>query len=121
MTKILIPRSDSVSAKIIEPSDFEKLNSDDIVPDYKKTGFTLSAGSGLAVNVSTGVVRLKGLYLESSASETVSSLTASDVNYIYVKLTRDSASEAESWDFFKNLSREHSENFLKISDENSLE
>ena len=103
MTKILIPRSDSISAKIIEPSDFEKLNSDDIVPDYKKSGFTLSAGSGLAVNVSSGVCRVKGLYLESSATETVSSLTASDVNYIYVKLARDSASEAESWDFDKNL------------------
>ena len=103
MTKILIPRSDSVSAKIIEPSDFESLLSSDIVPDYKYSGFTLTAGSGLAVNVSSGVCRLKGLYLESSASETVSSLTASDVNYIYVKLTRDSASEAESWDFFKNL------------------
>ena len=103
MTKILIPRSDSVSAKIIEPSDFENLLTSDIVPDYKYSGFTLTAGSGLAVNVSSGVCRLKGLYLESSASETVSSLTASDVNYIYVKLTRDSASEAESWDFFKNL------------------
>jgi len=103
MTKILIPRSDSISAKIIEPSDFEKFYTDDIIPDYKKSGFTLTAGSGLAVNVSSGVVRLKGLYLESSASETVSSLTASDVNYIYVKLARDSASEAESWDFFKNL------------------
>jgi len=103
MTKILIPRSDSVSAKIIEPSDFESLLSSDIVPDYKYSGFTLTAGSGLAVNVSSGVCRLKGLYLESSASETVSSLTANDVNYIYVKLARDSASEAESWDFDKNL------------------
>ena len=103
MTKILIPRSDSVSAKIIEPSDFESLLSSDIVPDYKYSGFTLTAGSGLAVNVSSGVCRLKGLYLESSAQESVSSLTASDVNYIYVKLARDSASEAESWDFFKNL------------------
>ena len=103
MTKILIPRSDSVSAKIIEPSDFESLLSSDIVPDYKYSGFTLSAGSGLAVNVTLGVVRLKGLYLESTAQESVSSLTASDVNYIYVKLARDSASEAESWDFFKNL------------------
>jgi len=103
MTKILIPRSDSISAKIIEPSDFEKFYTDDIIPDYKKSGFTLTAGSGLAVNVSSGVVRLKGLYLENSASETVSSLTASDVNYIYVKLARDQASEAESWDFFKNL------------------
>jgi len=103
MTKILIPRSDSISAKIIEPSDFENLLTSDIVPDYKYSGFTLSAGSGLAVNVTLGVVRLKGLYLESSASESVSSLTASDVNYIYVKLARDSASEAESWDFDKNL------------------
>ena len=103
MTKILIPRSDSISAKIIEPSDFEKLYDDDIIPDYKKSGFTLSAGSGLAVNISSGICRLKGLYLESSAQETVSSLTASDVNYIYVKLARDSASEAESWDFDKNL------------------
>jgi hypothetical protein len=103
MAKILIPRSDSVSAKIIEPSDFEKLFSDDAITDYKKSGFTLSAGSGLAVNVSSGVCRLKGLYLESDGTESVSSLTASDVNYIYVKLARDSASEAESWDFFKNL------------------
>ena len=103
MTKILIPRSDSLSAKIIEPSDFENLLTSDIVPDYKRSGFTIAAGSGLAISVSSGVIRLKGLYLESSASETVSSLTASDVNYIYVKLARDSASEAESWDFFKNL------------------
>jgi len=103
MTKILIPRSDSISAKIIEPSDFEKVFSDDVVEDYKKSGFTITAGSGLAISVSSGIVRLKGLYLESTATETVSSLTASDVNYIYVKLARDQASEAESWDFFKNL------------------
>ena len=104
MTKVLIPRSDSVSAKIIEPSDFEKLGSDDIVPNYKKSGFTLSAGSGLAVNVAAGVIRLNGLYLESTATESISSLTASDVNYLYVKLNRDSGSEAESWSFDKNLS-----------------
>ena len=103
MTKVLIPRSDSVSAKIIEPSDFEKLGSDDIVPNYKKSGFTLSAGSGLAVNVAAGVIRLNGLYLESTATESISSLTASDVNYLYVKLNRDSGSEAESWSFDKNL------------------
>ena len=103
MTKVLIPRSDSVSAKIIEPSDFEKLGSDDIVPNYKKSGFTLSAGSGLAVNVAAGVIRLNGLYLESTATESISSLTASDVNYLYVKLDRDSGSEAESWSFDKNL------------------
>ena len=42
MTRILIPRSDSISAKIIEPSDFEKLFTDDVVPDYKKSGLVLS-------------------------------------------------------------------------------
>ena len=104
MTKYLIPRSDSVSVKIIEPSDFEKYFTSDLVPDYKYSGYTLSGGTGLTVNVTSGTVRLKGFVVESTASETVSGLTANDVNYIYVKLARDSNSEAESWDFDKNVS-----------------
>ena len=104
MTKYLIPRSDSVSVKIIEPSDFEKYFTSDLVPDYKYSGYTLSGGSGLTVNITSGTVRLKGFVVESTASETVSGLTANDVNYIYVKLARDSNSEAESWDFDKNVS-----------------
>jgi len=102
MTNILIPRSDSQSAKIIEPSDFEKYFSSDIIKDYRKSGFTITAGSGLAVNVSTGVARVKGLYIESDASQSVSSLTASNTNYIYITLARDSNSEAESWSLTKN-------------------
>lgn len=101
MTKILIPRSDSISAKIIEPSDFEELFGA-IVQNYVSSGFALSAGSGLAVNVAVGKGRLSGLLIENSASETVSSLTASSTNYIYVTLARDSNSEAEAWDFSKN-------------------
>ena len=104
MSRILIPRSDSISAKIIEPSDFEKYFSSDIVRDYRKTGFTITAGSGLAVNIGTGSARLKGLYIESDASESVSSLTANSPNYIYITLARDSNSEAESWSFTKNTS-----------------
>ena len=104
MTKYLIPRSDSVSVKIIAPSEFEKYFSSDLVPDYKYSGYTLSGGTGLTVNITSGTVRLKGFVIESTASETVSGLTANDVNYIYVKLARDSNSEAESWDFDKNLS-----------------
>ena len=104
MTKYLTPRSDSVSVKIIEPSDFEKFFTSDLVRDHKISGFTLSGGTGLTVNVTLGEARLKGLHLESTAQETVSGLTASDVNYIYVKLARDSNSEAESWDFDKNVS-----------------
>jgi hypothetical protein len=102
MSRILIPRSDSQSAKIIEPSDFEKYFSSDIVRDYRKTGFVITAGSGLAVNIAVGVARVKGLYVESDASESVGSLTASSPNYIYITLARDSNSEAESWSFTKN-------------------
>jgi len=104
MSRILIPRSDSISAKIIEPSDFEKYFSSDIVKDYRKTGMVITAGAGLSVNISVGVVRLKGLYLESDASENVASLTASTANYIYITLARDSNSEAESWSFVKSVS-----------------
>ena len=54
MAKYLIPRSDSVSVKVIEPSDFEEFFSNDIVRDYVVSGLTLSAGSGLAVNIASG-------------------------------------------------------------------
>jgi len=102
MSRILIPRSDSQSVKIIEPSDFEKYFSSDIVRDYRKSGFVITAGSGLAINIAVGVARVKGLYVESDASESVGSLTASSPNYIYITLARDSNSEAESWSFTKN-------------------
>ena len=104
MSRILIPRSDSQSAKIIEPSDFEKYFSSDIVRDYRKSGFAITAGSGLAVNIAVGLARVKGLYVESDASESVGSLTANSPNHIYITLARDSNSEAESWSFTKNTS-----------------
>jgi len=104
MSRILIPRSDSLSAKIIEPSDFEKYFSSDIIRDYRKSGFTITAGSGLSVDIAVGTARVKGLYVESDASENVASLTASSPNYIYITLARDSNSEAESWSFTKNTS-----------------
>jgi|TARA_Y100000310_G_scaffold40800_1_gene38280 hypothetical protein len=102
MSRILIPRSDSQSVKIIEPSDFEKYFSSDIVRDYRKTGFVVTAGSGLSVDIAAGTARVKGLYVEADASENVGSLTASSPNYIYITLARDSNSEAESWSFTKN-------------------
>jgi len=101
MVKILIPRSDSISAKTIVPTDFEKYFADVIV-DYVKSGFAISAGTGLAVNVSLGIARVKGLYVESDSSETISGLTANSSNYVYITLNRDGSSEAESWDFTVN-------------------
>ena len=102
MSRILIPRSDSLGAKIIEPSDFEKYFSSDIVRDYRKSGFVITAGSGLSVDIAVGTARVKGLYVEADASEKVGSLTANQPNYIYITLARDSNSEAESWSFTKN-------------------
>ena len=102
MSRILIPRSDSLGAKIIEPSDFEKYFSSDIIRDYRKSGFVITAGSGLSVDIAVGTARVKGLYVEADASENVGSLTANQPNYIYITLARDSNSEAESWSFTKN-------------------
>ena len=104
MTKILIPRSDSISAKIIEPTDFTYLHSSDLIQNYKISGFTISAGSGLACNVAAGSGRLNGLYISSDATETKSSLTASQTNSIYIKLDLDSGSQPEGWSLFSNTS-----------------
>lgn len=103
MTRVLIPRSDSVSAKVIEPSDFEKLFTNDWCRDYVISGFGLSAGSGLNVTVAVGTARLKGLHLENTANETVT-IPANNTSYIYLVLARDSGSEAESWSFTSNTS-----------------
>ena len=102
MAKILIPRSDSVDVKIIEPSDFESFFSSDMFNDYVKSGFALTAGTGLSVNIATGLARLKGLFINNSTSSSKGSLTASTTNHIYITLARDSNSEAESWSFTSN-------------------
>lgn len=112
MTRLLIPRSDSVSAKVIEPSDFEELHS--YVPDHVKTGFTVAAGSGLQVTITSGKIRLKGLYLNSTATETLT-VTASNTNHIYVVLARDSNSEAESWSITSNTTGSAPTDSFKIA------
>lgn len=102
MARILIPRSDSVDVKIIEPSDFESFFSDDWMNDYVKSGFTLSQRSALTMYISVGLARLKGLFINNSTTYTMSGLTANATNYIYVTLARDSNSQAESWSFTSN-------------------
>ena len=115
MTKILIPRSDSVSAKVIEPSDFEGFHSSDIVADYVKSGFTVADNNnGLQCTVAAGVLRLKGLYVQSTATETVTGLSDSTTNHIYVVLARDGNSEAESWSFTTNTTGSTPTDGIKI-------
>ena len=76
MARVLYPRSDSISAKVVEPSDFEQMFS--FIEDHITSGITVTAGSGLAVNISTGIIRLKGLVCEVDSTETVSGLNASE-------------------------------------------
>ena len=102
MTRNLIPRSDNISAKIVEASDFEKYFC--FLADHVVSGLTLSAGSGLAVNVTSGVAKINGLYLDSTITCSKGSLTASDVNYIYATLCRDSSCEPQAWTFTSNVS-----------------
>ena len=101
MAKILYPRSDSISAKVVAPSDFEEMFSD-IIIDFVSTGFTVTAGAGLDVIVGTGRIRLKGLVIENTSNANVGGLTDNTTNYLYVQLSRDGNSEAEAWDFTKN-------------------
>jgi len=115
LTKILIPRSDSISAKVIEPSDFEGFNSSDIVADYVKSGFTVADNNnGLQCTVAAGVLRLKGLYVQSTATETVTGLSDSTTNHIYAVLARDGNSEAESWSFSTNTTGSTPTDGIKI-------
>ena len=99
MARILYPRSDSISAKVVEPSDFEQMFS--FIEDHISSGIVVTAGSGLAVSISTGIIRLKGLVCELNSTETVSSLNASNTVYIYATLARDGNGEAESFSFTK--------------------
>lgn len=103
MTRILIPRSDNLSAKVIEASDWEKYFKD-VIRDYIICGFTITTQSPnvLAVNISTGSARLKGLYIEGTTSDSVTCLTACSTNYIYATLCRDPSCEPQAWVFAKN-------------------
>ena len=100
MTRVLIPRSDNTSAKIVEASDFEKYHS--FLNDHIISGFVVSAGSGLDVDVGTGTGRLQGLYVENTVTCNVSGLTACSTNYLYISIDRDPNCEPEGWSFVTN-------------------
>jgi len=104
MVKVLIPRSDSVSVKIIEPSDSEKLLKG-IVNDHVYSGFTVTASSGVnrSVDVSVGIAKIKGYHVENDADQTTAFTFGSDsTHFLYLKLFRDVNSEPERWDYTSN-------------------
>lgn len=101
-TFTLIPRSGAISAKKVSALDWEKYFSSDILNNYIKNGFTLSAGAGLDVNIAAGVGKLLGLYISTDISFDLTGLTASTTNYIYAQLSRDGNGVAQSWSFVFN-------------------
>ena len=104
MVKILIPRSNSISAKTIVPTDFEKFF-DDVVNDYIVSGFTVTAtaGTNRSVDISTGTGRVKGYFINNDALETTAhTFSSDDTHYLYIQLTRDIYSEPESWGYTSN-------------------
>jgi hypothetical protein len=104
MTRVLIPRSDNRNAKKIETSDFESFFND-FLCDYIQCGMTMTAQcpNVLAVDVSTGKMRLGGIYLENTTSDVVTCLLPCDTNYVYVSLCRDPNCEPQAWLFQSNI------------------
>jgi hypothetical protein len=52
---------------------------------YRVSGYTLSAGAGLAVSVAAGEAVVEGYHIVSDGAQTVGSLTASNTNYIWLE------------------------------------
>jgi len=103
MTRILIPRSDNLSAKIVTASDFEKYFNQ-LFNDYVITGFCASAQcpNVLAVDITAGTARVKGLHLESTTCCTITCLTVCATNFLYIGLCRDACTEPDEWTFSTN-------------------
>jgi len=104
MTRVLIPRGPCCSAKKVESTDFEKYWTD-IIDDYIVTGYTLAAQCPniLAVDISSGRGRQKGLYVENTATCSVMCLTACDTTFIYLQLNRDAMCRPCNYTFATNL------------------
>lgn len=101
MARILIPRSDNISAKTIKASDWEKYFGNTVLCDYIASGLCVTAQCPniLAVDISSGSARVKGLHLCNSTTCSVTCLTACSTNKIYMQICRDPCSEPQAWIF----------------------
>jgi len=104
MTHILIPRAATCSAKVVSTLDFEKYWSCDIIFDYIKSGFTVAAQCPniLAVDVTTGIARLKGLYIENTVADTITCLTVCATNSLYLTVNRNCCCIPKNWTYSTN-------------------
>ncbi len=102
MTRVLIPRGPCCASKKVESTDFEKYF-DDLICCHVTAGLTLAAGTGLAVDVSCGTGRLKGLYIENTATCTIMCLAACDTTFVFSQLNRDGMCRPCNWTLATNL------------------
>ena len=104
MSRILIPRGPCCSSKIVASTDFESYFKD-IINDYIVTGFTIAAQCPniLAVDICTGRGRQCGLYVENSATCTLTCLAACDETFMYITLNRDVMCRPCNFTFTTNL------------------
>jgi len=102
MTHTLIPRA--AGAKKVETTDFEKYWSCDIIKNYVQTGFTVTAQcpAALAADITTGISRVNGLYVENTVADCVSCLAACMCNYIYITVCRDACMRPDAWSYTTN-------------------
>jgi len=101
MSRVLIPRSGNLSAKVVSSTDWESYFGD-LINDYVICGLALSAGCGLTTDVTAGNARVLGLHLENTVSCTVICLSASMCNHIYMLVCRDACCKPDEWTFFTN-------------------
>jgi len=101
MTRVLIPRSDNISAKKINPTDWGLFFGCRLILNQSWDGLCISAGTGLAVDVAIGTARVNGLHLCNTTACTcaVTCLTACCTTSIYMQICNDPCGQPDEWTF----------------------
>jgi len=105
MTRILIPRAGTCSAKVVSSTDWP-LYFNDLINDYVISGLCVSAGTGLAVNIASGSARVCGLHLCNTicCMCAVTGLTAcSTCNFIYAQVNLNVCCQPKNFTFVTNI------------------
>jgi len=104
MSRILIPRSDNISAKAIDSSDQTKFLGC-VLSDHVTSGFTLTVGSGTrAIDIASGTARVLGLHLCNTVSCdcALACLAVCMTHSIYIQVCNDPCGNPDEWTFTSN-------------------
>lgn len=103
MSRIIIPRAGTCSAKTVSSTDWELYFADHL-NNYVicGLGFSAQCPNILAVDIATGNARLKGYHLNNSTTCSVTCLTSCSTNYIYMTMNRNCCCQVKNWTFSQN-------------------